>query len=69
LTAAGIPVAEVPYPMAPRERCDLVVAGWTWIEVKVAWQAYWCKQDHLYRSHLLHPLVPGLDPKTQTATT
>jgi hypothetical protein len=44
-----------------------VVDGRIWIEIKGAWKAWWGKRDHLYRSYLLHPLVPGLDPKTHTA--
>lgn len=32
------------------------------IEVKGAWSDYWGRGHKTYRSYLLHPLIPGLDP-------
>lgn len=66
---------EVTYPSRSRRRCDLVVTlpdgSSLWLEVKGAWKEYWRRLgrgDRLYRSYLLHPLVPGLDQtKTHTA--
>jgi len=37
------------------------------IEVKGAWSDYWGRSNLIYRSYLLHPLLPGLDDtKTHT---
>ena len=65
--------AEVPYKSLPRCKCDDVITlknGQTlWLENKGAWKDYWVKQRKLgiYRSYLLHPLLPGLDAsKTHT---
>lgn len=73
LTQAGFPTRrEVPYPHNRRQRCDNVIAvpggGILWLENKGAWKEYWIqrKGEWIYRSYLLHPLVPGLDPKTHT---
>ena len=66
-------VSEVPCP-GKKWRCDLVVQRpdreKIWIEVKGAWKEWWRQQgggDLIYRSYLLHPLVPNLDTsKTHT---
>jgi hypothetical protein len=65
--------AEVRYPGGGRNKCDVVAYDergiTTWIEVKGAWKEYWRgKSEWIYRSYLLHPLLPGLDAtKTHTA--
>jgi hypothetical protein len=78
LTEAGFPAkAECRYPCTPppghrRQSCDVVVelpgGGRLWLELKGAWRAYWKARGGLliYRSYLLHPLVPDLDPKSHT---
>lgn len=76
LSAGGYPaVAECRYPGLPsgkRNSCDVVVrteAGKLWVEVKGAWRDYWSAEKNLwiYRSYLLHPLLPNLDTsKTHT---
>ncbi len=65
--------AEVPYPASPKCRCDDVIVlpdgKKLWLEVKGAWKQYWLDQggSWIYRSYLLHPLLPGLDAsKTHT---
>jgi len=64
---------EVSYPNAPSLRCDNVIqvagGGKLWLENKGAWKDYWIqkKNEKIYRSYLLHPLVPGLD-QTKTHT-
>jgi hypothetical protein len=74
LPAHGFPAqAEVRYPSAPRDKCDVVASlpdgSAVWVEVKGAWKEYWRgKSELIYRSYLLHPLVPGLDTsKSHTA--
>jgi len=69
----GFPTrAEVPYPAAPRCRCDNVVTlpggGRLWLENKGAWKDYWVRKGGvgIYRAYLLHPLVPNLQPKGHT---
>lgn len=74
LPASGFPTrVEVPYPSLGRCKCDNVVSledGSTlWLESKGAWRDYWTARGGtlIYRSYLLHPLVPGLDAsKTHT---
>lgn len=73
LPTLGYPAsAEVAYPTAPRSRCDLnaTLPGGekVWLEIKGAWKQYWIenKRPWIYRSYLLHPLAPHLDPKTHT---
>lgn len=76
LTAAGFPSRpECRYPGLPagqRNSCDVVVelpsGGRLWLELKGAWRDYWAAKGNLfiYRSYLLHPLVPDLDPKSHT---
>lgn len=73
--------SEVAYPKGrlPGKRdkkCDLVVSLPSglrvWIEVKGSWKKWWedRRQTRSYLSHLLHPLVPGLDAsKDHTAAT
>ncbi|HEY3318943.1 MAG TPA: hypothetical protein VGP72_00500 [Planctomycetota bacterium] len=65
---------ECGYGAGTRDRCDVVImlpeVGKFWLEIKGAWKEYWREKgtnDLLYRSYLLHPLVPGLD-KTKTHT-
>lgn len=65
---------ECRYDKISRDRCDVVITlpeiGKFWIEIKGAWKEYWRqkgKNDLLYRSYLLHPLVAGLD-KSKTHT-
>jgi hypothetical protein len=73
LSQNGFPTSlEVKYPNQTdrgRKSCDLVIdlssGERAWIEVKGAWRDYW-KGGFIYRSYLLHPLEPGLDPKTHT---
>jgi hypothetical protein len=63
---------EVGYPHNHRLKCDNVITlpngSKLWLENKGAWKDYWAKNGGLgiYRSYLLHPLVPNLDPKTHT---
>jgi hypothetical protein len=58
---------ECRYDKDSRDRCDVVInlpeKGKFWIELKGAWKEYWRlkKNDFIYRSYLLHPLVAGLD--------
>ncbi len=67
--------AEVRYPSLSagrHNRCDLVIGGCEgplWLELKGAWKTYWARRrgDWIYRSYLLHPIVPGLDAKSHTA--
>jgi hypothetical protein len=73
LPTYGFPTErEVCYPHNPRLKCDNVVTlpggARLWLENKGAWRDYWTENGGLgiYRSYLLHPLVPGLDPKTHT---
>ena len=75
-------MAECRYPVqGSRQKCDVVITlpqdvagggggGKLWLEVKGAWKQWWLERggEHIYRSYLLHPLVPGLDKsKTHTA--
>ena len=65
LNAVGIPTAtEVPYP-GQRTRRDLQLqfneTESITIEVKGAWSDYWGRSNKLYRTYLLHPLIPNLD--------
>lgn len=73
LTLAGFSArTERSYPGQKRKKCDVVVdvggAGGAWLELKGAWRNYWVtrRQEWIYRSYLLHPLVKGLDPKPHT---
>lgn len=74
LADRGVPAkCEVKYPSPLRRKsCDVVVsispAENVWIELKTADKNYWASRSAwIYRSYLLHPLVPGLDPgKTHT---
>ena len=55
-----------------KNRCDLLMympnGEKVWVEVKGAWKEYWRNHsESIYRSYLLHPLVPGLD-QTKTHT-
>lgn len=74
LPERGFPTrVEAPYPSLPRCKCDNVVTledGATlWLENKGAWRDYWFARGGMliYRSYLLHPLVPNLD-KSKTHT-
>ena len=74
LTEAGFPTRpEVPYPKAPRLRCDNVVTlpdgTLLWLEIKGAWKSWWLKKggEGIYRSYMFHPLLPGLVAKSHTA--
>ena len=75
LSARGLPTTRKErYPVdgASRGRCDLVVTldgdRRLWIEIKGAWREWWRRTGSLgiYRAYLLHPLVPGLAPKSHT---
>ena len=75
LTESGwASAAECRYPVqGSRQKCDVVIAlpggGKLWLEVKGAWKQWWQERggEHIYRSYLLHPLLPGLD-KSRTHT-
>ena len=72
LIADGVPTeTEVAYPVHQRKRRDLRLqldGGQSLtIEVKGAWSDYWGRRNKIYRSYLLHPLLPDLDAtKTHT---
>jgi hypothetical protein len=78
LSSGGVPTtSEVEYPdqshlpRRRRKRRDLRLqldgSRTMSIEVKGAWSDYWGRRNIIYRSYLLHPLVPGLDAsKTHT---
>jgi hypothetical protein len=68
-------IREAIYPAleeSRKKRCDLLMYMPTgekvWVEVKGAWKEYWGNHNEwIYRSYLLHPLVPSLDQaKTHT---
>lgn len=76
LRGAGLSVeTEARYPVTDdlpdsRLRCDLVLqldqGQRLWVEVKGAWRSYWGGNSKIYRGYLLHPLVPGVDPKSHS---
>ena len=74
LPTYGFPTErEVGYPHNHRLKCDNVITlldgAKLWLENKGAWKDYWNKNGGMwiYRSYLLHPLVPELD-RTKTHT-
>ena len=73
LPLAGFPTRrEFPYPYSD-ECCDSLVmlddGSTIWLETKGAWKKYWQDQrnEGIYWSYLLHPLVSGLGEKDHTA--
>jgi hypothetical protein len=65
LMSAGLHAAlEVPYPLNPRRSCDLVIdlsnSGRLWVELKVAWKAWFnCQGPANYRNPSYLPYLQG----------